>query len=105
MRMSTRLFRLGSPSAVQDKVSFPDAPPGVIAMLIDDTAGVPADPSLDAVLVIFNATPASVTVSPVGLGWGLHPVQASGLDSVVKASMASAGGVSVPARTTAVFVR
>ena len=105
IRMSTRLFRLGSLSSVQDKVSFLDAPPGVIGMLIDDTAGISADPVLHGVLVIFNATPASVTISP-GSGWELHPVQASGFDSVVKTSTVSAGGsVTVPGRTTAVFVR
>ena len=105
MRMSTRLFRLGSLGAVQDKVSFLDAPPGAIGMLIDDTAGIPADPLLHAVLVIFNATPASVIVSAPGAGWGLHPVQASGFDSIVKMSTVSLDAVEVPARTTAVFVR
>ena len=105
MRTSTRLFRLGSLGAVQDKVSFLDAPPGVIGMLIDDTAGIPADPLLHAVLVIFNATPASVIVSAPGAGWGLHPVQASGFDSIVKMSTVSFGCRRGSARTTAVFVR
>ena len=105
MRMSTRLFRLGSPGAVHDKVSFLDAPPGVIGMLIDDTVGSSADPLLDAVLVIFNATPASVTVSAPGVGWGLNRVQALGFDSIVRTSTVSLDAVDVPARTTAVFVR
>jgi pullulanase-type alpha-1,6-glucosidase len=105
MRMSTRLFRLGSLGSIQDKVSFLDAPPGVIGMLIDDTLGSSFDPLLDGVLVIFNATPASVTVSVLGSGWELHPVQASGFDSLVKKSTVSAGSVTVPGRTTAVFVR
>ena len=47
IRMSSRLFRLGSLDAIQAKVSFLDAEPGVIAMLVDDTAGTDADPARD----------------------------------------------------------
>jgi len=105
IRMSTPLFRLGSKGLIQAKVSFLDAAPGVIAMLIDDTAGTDADPALDGVLVVFNATPTATTVSGAGSGWALHQVQADGADAVVKTSTAQADGVTVPARTTAVFVR
>jgi pullulanase-type alpha-1,6-glucosidase len=105
VRMSTPLFRLGTAAAIQDKVSFLDAPPGVIAMLIDDAAGTEADPALDGVLVIFNAMPASATVGSTGSGWALHPVQASGADPVVKTSTTRSDSLTVPARTTAVFVR
>ncbi len=105
VRMSTPLFRLGSAGAIQDKVSFLDAPPGVIAMLIDDTVGAAVDPDLDGVLVVFNSTPAAVTVEDTGAGWSLHPVQAAGADPVVKASTVAADSAQVPARTTAVFTR
>ena len=105
IRMSSRLFRLGSANAIQAKVSFLDAQPGVIAMLIDDTAGTDADADRDGILVVFNATPQATTVDGTGAGWTLHGVQASGTDAVVKGSTVSAGGVTVPARTTAVFER
>ena len=105
IRMSTRLFRLGTAAAIQEKVSFPAADPGVIAMHIDDTAGSDADPSLDGVLVVFNASTSATTVEGVGDGWSLHPVQAAGRDEVVKESAAAGDSVTVPARTTAVFVR
>ncbi len=105
IRMSTPLFRLGTAAAIQDKVSFPSAAPGVIAMKIDDTVGSDADPGLDGVLVVFNASPDPRTVDEVGDGWTLHEVQADGADPVVKKSAASGGAVTVPGRTTAVFVR
>ena len=39
IRGSSDLFRLGSLAAIQDKVSFLPAAPGVVAMVIDDTVG------------------------------------------------------------------
>jgi pullulanase-type alpha-1,6-glucosidase len=105
IRSSSRLFRLGSAEAIQAKVSFLDAEPGVIAMLVDDTAGADVDPGRDAILVVFNATPDATTVGGAGSGWTLHDVQASGTDTVVKGSSVAGDRVTVPARTTAVFER
>ena len=105
IRMSSQLFRLGSLEQVQAKVSFLDAEPGVIAMLIDDTVGADADADRDGILVVFNATPGATTVSGAGAGWTLHDVQASGSDAVVKGSTVAGDAVTVPARTTAVFER
>ena len=56
-------------------------------------------------LVVLNASPSATTVHGVGPGWTLHTVQASGSDPVVKRSTATGDGVTVPGRTTAVFVR
>jgi len=105
MRGSTPLFRLGSLEAIQAKVSFPETEPGVVAMLIDDTAGTDADPERDGVLVVFNAAPGSTTVAGTGAGWALHDVQAGGVDPVVKQSAVADAAVTVPGRTTAVFTR
>jgi pullulanase-type alpha-1,6-glucosidase len=105
IRMSTPLFRLGTAEAIHDKISFPSADPGVVAMHIDDTVGAAADPALDGVLVVFNASPSETTVAGVGEGWTLHEVQAEGSEPVVKESVATDDAVTVPARTTAVFVR
>lgn len=105
IRTSSRLFRLGDLDAIQAKVSFLGAEPGVIAMLVDDTVGVDADADRDGVLVVFNATPQATAVTGAGAGWSLHDVQASGTDAVVKGSTVAADEVTVPARTTAVFER
>ena len=115
LRFSTPLFRLGSAAAINAKLTFPasgtsSAVPGVIAMRIDDTAGAGADPALDGVLVVFNASPSAVSqVVPgmAGASLSLSPVQASGADPVVKTSTwdAATGTATVPARTVAVFVQ
>jgi hypothetical protein len=55
--------------------------------------------------VVFNASPSETTLADVGDGWTLHEVQAEGSDPVVKESVATDDAVTVPARTTAVFVR
>jgi pullulanase-type alpha-1,6-glucosidase len=105
IRMSSPLFRLGTADAIQAKVSFLDAAPGVIAMHVDDTAGTDADADRGGFLVVFNATPEPQSVEGTGAGWTLHSVQASGADEVVKGSTATGDSVTVPARTTAVFER
>ncbi|GAB3018999.1 hypothetical protein GCM10011376_39330 [Nocardioides flavus (ex Wang et al. 2016)] len=105
IRSSSPLFRLGSLEAIQAKVSFLDAGPGVVAMLVDDTAGTDADPDRDGVLVVINAGSTDATVTGTGDGWTLHDVQASGSDAVVKGSTVVSDAVTVPPRTTAVFER
>ena len=86
-------------------MSFLPAAPGVVAMVIDDTVGADADPALDGVLVVFNASPDPATTTGTGPGWTLHEVQAAGADDVVRQSVAAADAVTVPGRTTAVFTR
>ncbi len=114
LRFSTGLFRLGSADLIQDKVSFPaagpDAVPGIITMSIDDTAGgTDADPELDGVLAVFNASPEAATVELPGLAgrdYALSLVQETGGDDVVRGTTwdETAGAVTVPARTVAVLV-
>ena len=114
LRSSTPLFALGDTALIRDKLRFPGAgfgaPPGAIAMLIDDTVGRDVDPGLDAVLVVFNASGHTLTW-PLGelVGRDLHlsPVQAEGADDVVRRTGfdRSTGTVSVPARTVSVLVQ
>ena len=114
LRSSTPLFALGDTALIRDKLRFPGAgfgaPPGAIAMLIDDTVGRDVDPGLDAVLVVFNASGHTLTW-PLGelVGRDLHlsPVQAGGADDVVRRTGfdRSTGTVSVPARTVSVLVQ
>ncbi|GAA2161766.1 pullulanase-type alpha-1,6-glucosidase [Humibacillus xanthopallidus] len=114
LRFSSPLFRLGSAAAINAKVSFPvsgtaDAHQGVIVMRIDDTVGADVDPALRGAVVVFNATPSSVSQKVAGLTGQvrLSPVQANGADSVVKQAAydAGTGALTVPARTVAVFVQ
>ncbi|MDO5645281.1 MAG: pullulanase-type alpha-1,6-glucosidase [Dermabacter sp.] len=111
IRSSSPLFTLGSASSIQEKVTFPnggpDATPGLLVMRIDDTAGADVDPALDGVVTVFNASPEAITESIEGLDgatYRLHSVQADGADPVVKGASLTAGEVSIPARTVAVFV-
>jgi len=108
IRSSSPLFRLGSASLIQQKLSFPDSgptsTPGVIVMQLDDRVGPNVDPRLKRLVVVFNATPNAQTVSVDGAsGLSLHPVQATGSDPVVKQTSVSATSITVPARTVAVL--
>jgi pullulanase len=110
IRFSSPLFRLQTADDIQARVSFPNAgvnqTPGVIVMLLDDTAGEDLDAEYAQVLVIFNATPEAqaVTVDVDG-EWALHPVLAESVDEVVRGAAAEGGVFRVPGLTTAVFVR
>ena len=113
LRSSTRLLHLGSAELIGEKVSFPgsgpDATPGVIVMHVDDTRAQDADPALDGLLVVFNASPDATTQvvdELVGRDYALSAVQAAGADEVVRETTwdAQTGTVTVPARTVAVLV-
>jgi len=113
IRFSSPLFRLGSAALVQERVSFPTGgpaqTPGVIVMAIDDRAGVDVDPGSEGMVVVFNASdePTTQTVAELaGAAFALHPVQAAGVDPVVRQSSYSpaTGAFTVPPRTVAVFI-
>ncbi|WP_369258167.1 pullulanase-type alpha-1,6-glucosidase [Streptomyces sp. R35] len=102
IRTTENVFSLSTADQVQSKLSFPlsgtDETPGVITMELGD------------LVVVFNATPdkQEQTVGALaGTAYALHPVQASGADSVVKTSSyeAGSGTFTVPGRTVAVFSR
>ncbi|MGC0332407.1 pullulanase-type alpha-1,6-glucosidase [Streptomyces sp. SAI-170] len=102
IRTTEQAFSLGTAEQVQAQLSFPlsgtEETPGVITMSLGD------------LVVVFNATPQEQRqqVSALaGTGYGLHPVQASGADPVVKnaAYAQESGTFTVPARTVAVFTR
>ncbi|WP_454041192.1 pullulanase-type alpha-1,6-glucosidase [Cellulosimicrobium sp. Marseille-Q8652] len=113
LRHSTELFRLGDADAIREKVTFPDSgadqEPGVIVMAVDDLVGADADPALDGLLAVLNASPEPVTETVgalAGRDYVLSPVQQEGGDDVVRATTwdATTGTVTVPARTVAVLV-
>ena len=112
IRKSTPLFHLGAAELVQQKVSFPtggpDQTPGVIVMHIDDTTGPDVDSERTGVVVVFNASDTAATQTVPGAegqSFGLHPVQRSGSDDVVKAASfdPATGSFTVPPLTVAVF--
>ncbi|MFE5299900.1 pullulanase-type alpha-1,6-glucosidase [Streptomyces sp. NPDC056632] len=100
IRSGEPLFSLDTAARVQDALSFPlsgrDETPGVITMRLGD------------LVVVLNATPREQrqTVGDLaGKEYRLHPVQANGADTVVKAAAyeQGSGTFTVPARTVAVF--
>jgi pullulanase-type alpha-1,6-glucosidase len=109
IRQDSSLFRLKTAAAIQSCVSFPDQAgqkPGLIVMRISGAVGC-GDSKYKSIVVLFNANKAAQSYSLPGYAGHslqLHPVQAAGSDSVVKAASVSNGAFSVPARSTAVFV-
>ncbi|MFD8818798.1 pullulanase-type alpha-1,6-glucosidase, partial [Streptomyces sp. NPDC059627] len=102
IRTTETAFSLGTAAQVQSKLSFPlsgkDETPGVITM------------ELGNLVVVFNASPQRQEQrvgTLAGTGYRLHPVQASGTDSVVKSASyeRETGTFEVPGRTVAVFSR
>ncbi|MFG2962330.1 pullulanase-type alpha-1,6-glucosidase [Streptomyces sp. NPDC048288] len=102
IRTTESAFSLDTAGQVQSTLSFPlsgkDETPGVITMRLGD------------LVVVFNATPDQQeqrVAALAGTGYRLHPVQASGADSVVKSASyaADTGTFLVPGRTVAVFSR
>ncbi|WP_329278070.1 pullulanase-type alpha-1,6-glucosidase [Streptomyces sp. NBC_00691] len=100
IRTTEPAFSLATAGRVQDALSFPlsgpEETPGVITMRLGD------------LVVVFNASPREQTQrvsGPAGTAYALHPVQANGSDTVVKASSyePGSGTFTVPARTVAVF--
>jgi pullulanase-type alpha-1,6-glucosidase len=110
VRYSSPLFRLPDAASVQEKLVFlnvgPQQQPGVIVMLLDDTAGAPVDDTYSQIVVIFNTTDETITFSDPALtaAYALHPALASGSDDVMKEAAFADGTFSVPALTAAVFV-
>ncbi|MER7185215.1 pullulanase-type alpha-1,6-glucosidase [Streptomyces hyaluromycini] len=102
IRTTDKAFSLGTAAQVQSKLSFPlsgkDETPGVITMELGD------------LVVVFNASPERQEQrvgTLAGTGYRLHPVQASGADSVVRSASyeRETGTFTVPGRTVAVFSR
>ncbi|MFD5463827.1 pullulanase-type alpha-1,6-glucosidase [Kitasatospora sp. NPDC127059] len=112
IKQSSPLFSLPTLADVQRRLSYPlsgtpGETPGVITLHLDGTGLAGAQ---KGVTVVFNATPtaqAQTVAALKGTNQALHPVQAGGLDGVVKQSGfdAATGTFTVPGRTVAVFVQ
>jgi pullulanase len=123
IRQSSKLFRLTTAQDVYDRVGFHNTgtnqKQGLIVMSLDDGSGstiqlTDLDPHNDAIVIIINGsgTEQSHTIATAN-GFELHSVQQSSADNTVKmASFTIEGGegmsdgtFTVPALTTAVFVK
>ncbi|HWW32013.1 MAG TPA: alpha-1,6-glucosidase domain-containing protein [Steroidobacteraceae bacterium] len=124
VRRATDLFRLASGADINNCVSFPDQGRQVHGLIVEQIQGVgcvaATSSGYDSVLVLYNANSSAQSFSlpsfagvAKGTGSGqvsLHPVQQAGSDSTLLTgwnftSSATSGTFTVPARTTAVFVR
>ncbi|MCJ8318384.1 MAG: DUF3372 domain-containing protein [Colwellia sp.] len=115
IRSSSKLFRLATAQDVYDRVGFHNTgsnqTKGLIVMSIDDGNSLSdIDINNDAIVVIINGTISeqSHTV-PTATGFELHSVQQTSVDAKVQTASftvgANDGTFTVPALTTAVFVK
>ncbi len=114
IRKSSKLFRLETADAIQDRVKFLNTGPGqqdaLIVMSLQDGDGEEdLDPTYDQVVVLFNANKFGQTFTVPSLAGAmleLHPVQVRSQDPIVQTANfdSTTGTFSIPARTTAVFV-
>jgi pullulanase len=120
---SSPLFSLTTTVDVIDRVGFHDGgltqKKNLIIMSIDDGAGTVTatktaradlDPALDAILVVFNGAATEVSQKVLtSAGFTLHSLQATSVDDKVRGAKfvegAGGGTFTVPAYTTAVFVK
>lgn len=115
IRSGSKLFRLNTAAEVRDRIGFYNLGTtrtlGLMVMSIDD--GVDhddLDAEADAIVVVFNSGSTNKTYTiadAAGLGFELHEVQQVSADSVVQTASFDndTGSFTVPARTTAVFVK
>lgn len=115
IRQQSRLFRLTDEQSIIERLGFHNVgkrqQQGVIVMSLDDGLGLSdLDPTVDAIVVMINGTAIeqSHTV-PTAAGFSLHEVQANSVDAKVRSASfsqgADAGTFTVPAYSTAVFVK
>ena len=115
IRAASPLFSLTTEQDVINRVGFhntgPSQTPGLIVMSIDDGNGVSdIDDSVDAIVVVVNATDASQSHSvKTASGFTLHDTQLNSADTIVRsasfAETSTEGTFTVPAHTIAVFVK
>jgi len=111
IRHQSPLLRLANENEVISRVGFRNTGPsqiaGLIVMTLDDGLGqTDLDPAVDAMVVVINGTaqPQSYSVNGAA-GFELHSVQQSSADSLVRTASVTDQTFTVPAYTTAVFVK
>ncbi|WP_197409573.1 pullulanase-type alpha-1,6-glucosidase [Erythrobacter sp. YT30] len=103
IRQSSLLFRLKTAEDVVANVHFDNTGPDQTLGLIVMRLGLEGE---EQVMVVINATRDPQTVAaPSGQTYELHKVQRASVDATLRDTVFRAGEISVPALTTAVFVR
>lgn len=119
IRHASPLFRLATAQEIYNRVGFHNTginqTKGLIVMSIDDGTGhspelTDLDANNDAIVVVINGTTAEQSYAvPTATGFELHALQQNSVDSTVQTASfnvgASDGTFTVPALTTAVFVK
>ncbi|MDT4993143.1 MAG: pullulanase [Actinoplanes sp.] len=108
IQRSSPVFGLPTADEVQHRLTFPlggpTETPGVLVMCLDGTG---LDPQWSTVVVVFNATP-TATVQHVdqlsSAELRPHPDLVASVDLTLRTARATAGSLTVPARSVAVFV-
>ena len=115
IRHASKLFRLTTAQDIYDRVGFHNTgtsqTKGLIVMSIDDGIGLTdLDPNNDAIVVVINGSDVeqSTTILTAN-GFTLHSTQLASVDTRVQtasfSTSANSGTFTVPALTTAVFVK
>jgi pullulanase len=115
IRNTSLLFRLATAQDVYDRVGFhntgTDQIKGLIVMSLDDGIGfADLDVNNDAIVVVINGTNTEQSYAvPTATGFELHNIQQTSVDNTVQMASfsvsASDGTFTVPALTSAVFVK
>lgn len=121
IRRDSALFRLTTAEAINNRIGFHNLGErqqrGLIAMSIDDGANgdtgpelADIDPMVDAIVVVVNTSYEEKSIEvATAAGFELHQTQMNSVDTVVRGANftegETAGTFTVPALTTAVFVK
>ncbi len=115
IRHASKLFRLTTAQDIFDRVGFHNTgtnqTKGLIVMSIDDGTGLTdLDPNNDAIVVIINGSNSAQSHTILtASGFQLHSIQQTSADATVQTASftanANSGTFTVPALTTAVFVK
>lgn len=111
IRSTSKLFRLNSAEDIAQRVKFYNTGSqqvqGLIVMSLDDGIGLAdIDSNNDAIVVLINGTAATQSINVNNANdFVLHQSQQQSADPIVQTATFSNGTFSVPALTTAVFVK
>jgi len=79
---------------------------GLLVMKIDDSTGQNIDDSVESLMVIFNMSNKVQTFTyPQANDYKLHQIQQQSVDAITSYSKADENGFTVPALSSAVFVK
>ena len=113
LRMSSPLFRLTTARDIIDKVSFLNQgnpmtteQSGLLVMKLDDSIGQNIDDKIESLIVVFNMSSQVKTFAyPQANDYQLHKIQQNSVDEMIKNSKTDEKGFTVPALSSAVFVK